>query len=523
MAIVLTDNKHYTDIANEIRLKCETDVTYKPSEMADVIRTIGCTVEKLPLPEGYTQLTYIEATGTQYIDTGYVPNQNTRIILDAHIVPTTSIDPVFGSRTALDGNAFGLWLTAPDAVDPQYGNVRYNTQTINTDYEQRLIYEMNKNVFTVNGITKTFAETTFDSTYPMYLFQINNFGDLFSRYTKGKIYSCKIYDNDVLVRDFVPCKNPSGEVGLYDLVNSAFYGNAGSGIFSGAPLANVAGIPCFVTVETETGAIVDATFEDKIVSTVADNNGIAILILNREGTWNITATLDGETVNTEVVVEHDINEELAFIIADPILENNSWEVISAVAREGKAQEYWNIGDEKPITINGTTNIAQIMDFDMYDVADPTSYGRTKAGIVFQCKNAAAIGTWTFSRAISEAETLISENSDCKDFVPLIKYPHYASNTAFEITYPEGKGILPSEQEVFGTTRYGYGAEGTQYAFYAAGNNKIKYEISGTGVVEWWTRTYINTSNMHPYVDTSEKVARSSSSTFSCYIVPVFCL
>ena len=40
MAKVLTDNKHYTDIADAIRAKNGTDNTYKPSEMADAIEAI---------------------------------------------------------------------------------------------------------------------------------------------------------------------------------------------------------------------------------------------------------------------------------------------------------------------------------------------------------------------------------------------------------------------------------------------------------------------------------------------------
>ena len=49
-----------------------------------------------------------------------------------------------------------------------------------------------------------------------------------------KMYYCKIYDNDILVRDFVPCINVEGEYGLYDFVNSQFYGNVGTGSFTGA-------------------------------------------------------------------------------------------------------------------------------------------------------------------------------------------------------------------------------------------------------------------------------------------------
>ena len=51
------------------------------------------------------------------------------------------------------------------------------------------------------------------------------------------LYSCQIYDNGTLVRDFVPCINGSGEVGLYDLVGKQFYGNAGTGVFTGSEVA----------------------------------------------------------------------------------------------------------------------------------------------------------------------------------------------------------------------------------------------------------------------------------------------
>ena len=47
-----------------------------------------------------------------------------------------------------------------------------------------------------------------------------------------KLYSCQIYDNGTPVRNFIPCKNPSGVVGLYDLVDGKFYTNAVAGNFT---------------------------------------------------------------------------------------------------------------------------------------------------------------------------------------------------------------------------------------------------------------------------------------------------
>ena len=50
-----------------------------------------------------------------------------------------------------------------------------------------------------------------------------------------RIYSCQLYDNGTLVRDFVPCVNPYGEVGLYDKVTGGFFGNGGSGNLIAGP------------------------------------------------------------------------------------------------------------------------------------------------------------------------------------------------------------------------------------------------------------------------------------------------
>lgn len=41
------------------------------------------------------------------------------------------------------------------------------------------------------------------------------------------------------------------------------------------------------------------------------------------------------------------------IAVDSILNNNSWDTISNISRQGLASHYWNVGDTKTITLNGT--------------------------------------------------------------------------------------------------------------------------------------------------------------------------
>ena len=57
---------------------------------------------------------------------------------------------------------------------------------------------------------------------------------------KAVIEYLTIWDGDAKVRDFVPCKNPDGTVGLYDLIGEEFYTNSGTGAFTaGAEIGKI--------------------------------------------------------------------------------------------------------------------------------------------------------------------------------------------------------------------------------------------------------------------------------------------
>ena len=70
-----------------------------------------------------------------------------------------------------------------------------------------------------------------EPTYTYYMGAVNRTGNA-SLYPQLTIYGWKFYQDDVLIRDFVPCYRKSDEkVGMYDLVNNVFYTNEGSGEF----------------------------------------------------------------------------------------------------------------------------------------------------------------------------------------------------------------------------------------------------------------------------------------------------
>lgn len=72
-----------------------------------------------------------------------------------------------------------------------------------------------------------------NSNYPVFLFAQNESGSARHVRDSMRLYYCKIFTNGVLQKEFIPCyRKNDGVIGLYDLVNNAFYTNSGSGTFT---------------------------------------------------------------------------------------------------------------------------------------------------------------------------------------------------------------------------------------------------------------------------------------------------
>ena len=190
----------------------------------------------MSLPSGYKRLEYIKSSGKQYIKTGFVPNQDTRIVYDCYREKAIAADHFFGVRTGnTTKNAFNFYIYNSG------WRSGYNSTTtaVNGPSTGRYLIDKDKNVTYINGKTLgTATYASFTSSGEAYLFAMQNVGSGIA-YGSHRLYSCQIYDNGTLVRDFIPCQKSDGTVGLWDDVNSVFYTNAGTGTFTAGPvLAN---------------------------------------------------------------------------------------------------------------------------------------------------------------------------------------------------------------------------------------------------------------------------------------------
>lgn len=186
----------------------------------------------MSLPSGYKRLEYIQSSGTQYLDTGIRVNSTDTMRCD--IVQTTT-PPSSGTLEGADCYMqIGFTPTGYGGVYRQTSITAYgNKDTISVTFANKV-----ETVY-INGVqidSEDWSGTTI-SNVTLGLLKLGSANN--SWYTtpalSAKIYSCQIYDNGTLVRDFIPCRKPDGTIGLLDDVNSVFYANAGTGTFTAGP------------------------------------------------------------------------------------------------------------------------------------------------------------------------------------------------------------------------------------------------------------------------------------------------
>ena len=269
------------------------------------------------LPDGYTQLEYIQSNGgAHYIDTGFKPNQNTGIIAKFQLLSSTGNQTPIFSRTSRNVASFGVFLDSNSKWTADYGTLRYTNSSIGAQTLINLNFD--KNVVKLNNDSYTFDAQTFQGSSNLTIFGMNTGGTVANN-ARMNFYSCEIYDNGTLIRSFIPCKNPSGTIGLYDIVNSKFYTNVGSGgTFTAGP-----------EVEKSTGIAINYLGNNKVVD--IDNEQIQELTKDTEWIFQYVIQTDGEGESaTETkfwrfmghqqaqATSYDNNPSSPFYVGDPI-------------------------------------------------------------------------------------------------------------------------------------------------------------------------------------------------------------
>ncbi len=217
------------------------------------------------LPEGYTELQYIQGTG----------NAGAYICADdIYINPQTDrIETTFEVGSLSSGNGYAIWCARKTYSELAYSLLWSVNGANYTGYYNKLLFQAAENdatsyqgrptdpavkdtvvtvtaesnswhVVTGSGVdfTRTWPSSAFSSNFdktggPLFLFAMANGETIVDGYYSAhKLYSFKIYTRSgsdyALTHDLVPAKrNSDGHVGLYDAAARTFYPNSGNGAF----------------------------------------------------------------------------------------------------------------------------------------------------------------------------------------------------------------------------------------------------------------------------------------------------
>ena len=198
------------------------------------------------LPAEYQEVEYLESTGSQRINTKYLPKKNTRLEIDlsfngtfktgtsgtnSFVYSASGTDQFsvnFGAGSA-QGNALYLWFDKSQSAGGAIVSLNISDK-VRTN-RNTMIYDAGN--FSYGTYKKTAAVKTGDHQNPFYIFGSSS--KPFDRYNM-KVYHLKLYESGELVAEYIPCYRISdGKTGMYNIVERFFAPVIGTAEFNIGP------------------------------------------------------------------------------------------------------------------------------------------------------------------------------------------------------------------------------------------------------------------------------------------------
>ena len=248
------------------------------------------------------------------------------------------------------------------------------------------------------------------------------------------------------------------------------------------------------------------------------------------------------------------------------LNDMSWADIRAISDAGLASSYFNVGDRKAVTLNGTvgslslsgTYYCYIIGIDHNSAIEGTNrihfqFGKTDASggvhIAFidtEYGNSKDSGSWFNMNNVIQNRggwansrmrtTIIPTFKTClpSELQAVLKtVTKYSDNTgggsdnASSVTATTDDIFLLSEWEVFGARTNANSIEQNyqaQYAYYSAGNSKVRYSHSSTGSSAWWWLRSVYADGPYHFCNVSSAGSVNASTSYLSYgFAPAFCV
>lgn len=188
------------------------------------------------LPVGYEEVKYIQAAKRHYFDTGIIPTQQMTIFADYQLTRSGASQEryavVFGVQQNDNGQpCFTIYVDYNESSEyvgcrTGNGNMLYSSNVKRDTDRHRLSLSFGKLI--TDGIKSEADWFTWESiTRTVWFFARNGYS--VSGTTYAKLYSSKIFDNGILVRNFIPALDENKIPCVYDTVEGlAYYSLSGT-------------------------------------------------------------------------------------------------------------------------------------------------------------------------------------------------------------------------------------------------------------------------------------------------------
>lgn len=328
-----------------------------------------------------------------------------------------------------------------------------------------------------------------------------------------------------------------------------------------------------INVTVPSGATVYLKKDGTTLQTKTSTGTVAFTV-TETGTYTVEATNGSQTTSGTVSVTSATSYALTLSFVSSTLNSNEWDVISSVSDAGEGANYWSVGDRKAVVLNGTVGNLSLSSVTTYAFIIGFNHNSSKEGfgrIHFQLGKTALSGGTDVALCDSEYNSSVSAtgyfsmnssntnsggwassqmrtnicgtslSSYSGTIIAVIpaalravlksvtKYTNNTGNStaASAVTATTDYFFLLSEYEVFGSCTYANSSEANyqaQYAYYSAGNSKIKYNHSATTTaVRWWLRSPIasySTTFVRVYTDGT---VNNYYADYSYGFAPGFCV
>lgn len=187
------------------------------------------------LPEGYQKIEYFKTGSNCRIDVGLYAFDFTKLQID--IKPDSTGGVSTAQYVANIPNNYGIWRYPENTVRYNLGSMpSYSIQYTIQANRQIIEFDRTAKKLSIDGNSFDVTMSSNQSQATLcFCAGLDTYYNILHNSIPSSFYGSKVFNDDELIADFIPCTDASGNVGLYDVVRKRFYGNGDNGALAPGP------------------------------------------------------------------------------------------------------------------------------------------------------------------------------------------------------------------------------------------------------------------------------------------------